>query len=116
MPDSDEYQVGCDCIPGFASNSQGYCIDETQCNLWEAFGTLIGDGAVHSSDNSASKKQKTQSIDDQEKSQQFYQANNPAEISDQSQDEKIQAINSNSVKDMKLNGMLKSNFSRVCSS
>lgn len=29
-------------------NYQGYCIDEAQCDLWEAFGTLINEGAIGS--------------------------------------------------------------------
>lgn len=46
LPVPDDYRVGCDCIPGFAMDYQGYCIDEAQCNLWEAFGPLINEGAI----------------------------------------------------------------------
>lgn len=46
LPDPNEYRVGCDCISGFVSNYQGFCIDEADCNYWEAFGALIDEGAI----------------------------------------------------------------------
>lgn len=95
MPDVNDYKVGCDCMPGFVSNYQGNCIDETQCNLWEAFGPLIDYGAVQSSENSTTKEQETQSIDsekeihspDQENSQQFFRANGTVEQLSDGEDE-----------------------------
>lgn len=51
MPQPDNYNFGCDCISGFAMNYQGYCIDEAQCDLWEAFGASINEGAIGSVDS-----------------------------------------------------------------
>ncbi|XP_055311045.1 uncharacterized protein LOC129573906 [Sitodiplosis mosellana] len=114
MPNPDDYKVDCDCIPGFVSNYQGYCIDEIQCNLWEAFGTLVDEGAVDSNaDNLAPAEQEEPNklatengSQKRVKSLQFYRKNYP-EIPNQPQDfdwnvGKLQDINSNGVEETQL--------------
>lgn len=111
----DDYHVGCDCIPGFAMNYQGYCIDESQCDLWEAFGTLINEGAIGSNvGGTESLKQEQDQVKQNEKDpqkqeeiQQFYGENkgSPSKAQDLYLNElKSQDFNSIEVNSRQFNG------------
>lgn len=54
-PNPQEYHIECDCIPGFGMNYKGFCIEDTRCNQWEAFGIVHAgatNDAFHSEQNS----------------------------------------------------------------
>lgn len=44
-PRLEDVRFGCDCVDGMVQNYKGYCILESDCDLWEAFGPQMGFGS-----------------------------------------------------------------------